>query len=123
MRLAACLLLLSSSSVVAADLGSPLPMPVRVSEPPVAVKSAESVPTDVRSQACPCADNCECAAGQCPACPVRSAATPATAVATPALPVTYRQVWVRGAGWVWTQETPVCSSGTCSGESCPLNRR
>lgn len=114
----------------AADLGSPVPMPAKEPRSEEHVtrheeNSGNSMSTlsslvasgsEFRFQACPCVNNCECKAGQCPACPAQQTVIPTT-------PATYRQVWVRGMGWVWMQDLPVSTSGGCAGGTCALPGR
>lgn len=109
-----------------ADLGSPVPIPVQVdSRPASGVNEASASLTPpaalpaTLTPSCPCGNRCDCAAGVCPACPVQAAAT------QPA-PRSYRQVWVRGLGWVWMEQSPAftfgacgaCPGGVCSGPCC-----
>jgi hypothetical protein len=104
-------LLLAAGVSLAADLGSPLPIPVATT------LSSASGQTE-RLKMCSCGDNCTCKPGQCPACPTQSVEQSTTSAVA-----TYRQVWIRGMGWVWMQDIPNPPLGGCSSGTCPLNGR
>jgi hypothetical protein len=129
MRLSISFLALALTAGVSstADLGSPLPMPV-VTTTSNSTRQAERLPVEERSKLCPCGDNCSCKAGQCPACPTQLNAIPASEIRrgeqpTTSAVATYRQVWIRGMGWVWMQDKPNSLSSTCSTGTCTLNIR
>jgi hypothetical protein len=126
---------LTTCTSLAADLGSPVPIPgsearkaselgSRITEGgreetktcqsccPLTLRPALGVSRseELQAQICPCGNNCECQAGQCPNCPVMTNSRP---VAT-----NYRQVWIRRMGWVWMQDVPITTSGGCSSGTC-----
>jgi hypothetical protein len=120
--LTAFALVFAAEALPAADLGSPVPMPDRAGrnvgkeeeQKMLETRSAERTPRSELST-CPCGDNCDCSAGQCPACPARGNATPVM--------TTYRQVWIRGAGWVWMPDAPASTYGGCASGTCSLSGR
>jgi hypothetical protein len=109
MRLrSSCLLFVCLAGVLhGADLGSPVPIPARVEARPTLEREAAAA----LAPACPCGGRCDCAAGQCPACPVQASPAPAAVK-------TYRQVWMRGMGWVWMAQSSPYSLGGCPGGVC-----
>jgi hypothetical protein len=99
-------LVITAEALAAADLGSPVPIPAREMRNTFETGNRKAEPAKI----CPCGDNCDCTTGQCPACPVPVATT-------------YRQVWIRGTGWVWVRDAQTSTSGGCSSGTCPLPGR
>jgi hypothetical protein len=118
-------LILMANCVSAADLGSPLPRSGATANP---TSPVEQPRREDRDRLCPCGNNCGCGAGQCPRCPMQSnpvAVGEAFRVerATTTVVPTYRQVWLRGQGWVWRQDGANDTSNVCSSDTCSLNGR